>query len=197
MTMSPSTQETVTRLLRRASDGEVGAADELVPHVLRELRVIAEAQFRGERPNHTLQPTALVNEAYLRLVGSDDLNWSSRQHFYALASRIMRNILVDHARAKRAEKRGGGKQRITIQVGEVVQGDAQAATDQIDLIALDEAMTALGELDERKARLVELRFFAGLNEQQAADLLGIARSTAAEDWRLARAWLRKTMRERA
>jgi RNA polymerase sigma factor (TIGR02999 family) len=105
--------------------------------------------------------------------------------------------LVDHARAKRAEKRGGGKQRITIQVGEVVQGDAQAATDQIDLIALDEAMTALGELDERKARLVELRFFAGLNEQQAADLLGIARSTAAEDWRLARAWLRKTMRERA
>jgi len=193
MTERRSTQETVTLLLQRASEGRAGAADELLPHVLQELRVIAEAQFRGERPNHTLQPTALVNEAYIRLVGTNDLEWSTRQHFYALASRVMRNILVDHARAKQAEKRGGGRQRVTIQIGE----QAQSPSDQLDLIALDEAMNALGELDERKARLVELRFFAGLSEQQAADLLGVARSTAAEDWRLARAWLRKFMRERA
>ena len=193
MTESRSTQEIVTQLVQRASEGQAGAADQLLPHVLQELRVIAEAQFRGERPNHTLQPTALVNEAYLRLVGTSDLEWSSRQHFYALASRVMRNILVDHARAKQAEKRGGGRQRVTIQIGE----PARSRGDQRDLIALDEAMNALGKLDERKARLVELRFFAGLSEQQAADLLGVARSTAAEDWRLARAWLRRFMRERA
>lgn len=185
-------QQHATRLLNLAAGGEIAAAADLLPLVYDELHALAEAYFRQERDDHTLQPTALVHEAYLRLVDQSSIEWKSRNQFFVVAAKAMRNILIDHARSRGRLKRGGDWQERTLAA--VEQSLADAADDPVDMLALDEALRRLADLDERKARLVELRFFAGLSEADAAELLGVARSTAAEDWRLARAWLHKELR---
>jgi len=179
---STSPQGLVTELLGRVSSGDRAATDELFPLVYDELRRLAAGAMAGERANHTLQATALVHEAYLRLVGPDS-GWENRAHFFGAASRAIRRILVDHARAHESLKRGGDWERVTLDVQAV---DASAA---IDLIALDEALGALGAIDAGMARLVELRFFGGLTVEQAAETLGISPATAAREWKFARTWL--------
>lgn len=162
----------------------------LVERVYEQLRHLAGGYFQHERASHTLQPTALVHEAYLRLAEQDNVTWRSEGQFYVLAARAMRNILIDHARTKKRDKRGGGWNRVQI---ETIDGAIQS--DKVDLIALDEALNTLAEFDRGKARLVELRFFAGMTLEDAADALGIARSTASEHWRMARAWLHRQLDE--
>lgn len=186
-------QQNATQLLNRASGGEVAAAADLLPLVYDELRALAEHFFRNERASHTLQPTALVHEAYMRLVDSDAIEWKSRAQFFVIAAKAMRNILVDHARSRGRQKRGGGWQELTL---DAVERDFNAGdgAKAIDMLALDEALERLAKMDERKARLVELRFFAGLSSEDAARLLDISRTTAAEDWRMARAWLHRELR---
>jgi len=185
-------QRTATRLLNRASGGEVVAAADLLPLVYNELRALAEQFFRHEHADHTLQPTALVHEAYLRLVDSDAVEWKSRAQFFAIAAKAMRNILVDHARARGRRKRGGDWRQITLDAVERNLGGAGDGA--LDMLALNEALDRLASMDERKARLVELRFFAGLSSEDAARLLGVSRTTASEEWRMARAWLHKELR---
>jgi RNA polymerase sigma-70 factor, ECF subfamily len=180
-------QQTVTQLLHRvaASPGGGSAAAELLPIVYEELRALASGIFRDQAPGNTLQPTALVHEAYLKLV-DQSIDWQSRRQFYAVAASAMRGILVDHARRKVAAKRGGpGAKRVPLSTVD----QPRPALDEPTILAIDDAMSRLAELDERKAKLVELRFFAGLTSEEAAEALGIARSTAAEEWRVARAWL--------
>lgn len=181
--------ETIAAHLRATLAGEDPA--QLIALLHDELRVIAAGMFRNERADHTLQPTAVVNEACVRLLGGQTLPSMERAQFFALAARVMRNVLIDHARAAGRDKRGGDRGRVTL-------GDpASTRTESIgldDLAALDEALEELAKLDERKARLVELRFFGGLGLEQSAEFLGIARSTASEDWRMARAWLLRRIR---
>ncbi len=184
-TVAESASENVTRLLREAADGGASAATELLPLVYDELRSLAAGYFLDERSNHTLQPTALVHEAYMRLVQQPSIQWESRRQFFFLASRAMRNILVDHARGKKRVKRGGDRGRVDFSHA----ADVVAGQEQPNLVAIDEALQQLAALDARKAQLVELRFFGGLSADDAAEVLGIARSTAAEEWRMARAWL--------
>lgn len=180
--MAEPAQQTVTRLLNL---GGGAAADELLPLVYDELKGLAARYLRDERVGHTLQPTALVHEAYVRLVDRTSVQWAGRKQFFVTAAKAMRNILVDHARGKGRAKRGGGWKRVEMEPAAEPGGAAAEA----DLVALDEALARLTMLDERKARLVELRFFAGMTAEDAADVLGISRSTAAEEWRMARAWL--------
>ncbi|QOJ15865.1 MAG: sigma-70 family RNA polymerase sigma factor [Planctomycetia bacterium] len=181
--------QTVTRLLNRVAAGHGAAAEELLPIVYHELRALAASLFRDQKPGNTLQPTALVHEAYLKLV-DQSIDWSSRSQFFVVAARAMRSILVDHARGKSRDKRGGGWQRVSLS-----SDPAAADAEELPVERVDAALTRLAELDARKARLVELRFFGGLSLEQAADALGIARSTASEDWRMARAWLYNELRE--
>ena len=165
----------------------------LAPMVYEELRQLAESYFRKQPSDHTLQPTALVNEAYLKLAEHAQGRWKDREHFLAVAARAMRQILVDHARGCRAAKRGAAFRRITLD-----QAVAESEDREVDLIALDEALTRLAELDDRKTRVVELRFFAGLTIEEAAEVLGVSLSTVNRDWRMARSWvLRELSRERA
>lgn len=161
-------------------------ADDDILHltVYDELRGLAAAMLADQRPGHTLQPTALVNEAYLRMLRQSRLKVDSRGHFFKLAAKVMRQVLVDHARAKGSQKRGGDRGRVTLD-GQ----DAPATDSGVDILALDDALSALSALDERKGRLVELRVFAGMTLDEAADALGVARSTAALDWRFAKSWL--------
>jgi RNA polymerase sigma factor (TIGR02999 family) len=173
----------VTRRLQAWSYGDKHALNELVPLVYRELRGLAAAYLRRERPTHTLQPTALVHEAYLRLAHQPSLDCQSRTQFFAVAAHLMRQILVDHARRHRAVKRYGGN-KITLDEG-VVAVDAQV----VELIALDQALEKLAGLDTRQARIVEMRFFGGLKEDEIAEVLGLSVITVKRDWRLARAVL--------
>jgi RNA polymerase sigma factor (TIGR02999 family) len=179
---------TITRILAAAEGGDRAGLDELVPHVYDELRRLAGAYMRGEREGHTLQPTALANEAYLRLADQTRISWRGRAQFLAIAARAMRQILVDHARRRGAGKRGGGRERVTL-------SDTAATFGQpaLDLLALDEALNDLGTLDGRKARVVELRFFAGLTAKEAAEALEVSETTVDDDWALARAWLRRRL----
>lgn len=201
-------QKEATSLLNRASDGEIAAAADLLPMVYDELRALAQSFFRNERDSHTLQPTALVHEAYMRLVDQSSIEWRSRNQFFFIAAKAMRNILVDHARGKRRLKRGGpggagedpsgaGRrcwQEVTLDT--VLQSANHDGGDGLfDMLALHQALENLARLDERKARLVELRFFAGLSENDAAEVLGMARSTASEEWRMARAWLHRALKD--
>ena len=178
----------VTELLNAYRAGESGALEQLLSVVYSELRRQAAGHLRRERPNHTLQPTALVHEAYLKLVGQHDVVWQNRAHFFAIASQIMRRILVDHARAHAREKRGGGQQ--TLVVDETL---AVAATRDLDLVALDDALTDLAQLDERQCRVVEMRFFGGLEVEEVAEALGVSPTTVKRDWSIARAWLRREL----
>lgn len=183
----------VTRLLDAAAAGDPKAATDLLPLVYDELRKLAAARMASEARDHTLQPTALVHEAYLRLVGNDAAQpWNSRGHFFAAAAEAMRRILVENARRKQSEKYGGGHRRVDLaNVDPAVDGP------DIDLIALNDALDRLAVSDPRKAELVQLRYFAGLTIEQAAQALGISTSTADNDWAYAKAWLRVAIDGRA
>jgi RNA polymerase sigma factor (TIGR02999 family) len=173
----------VTRILNSIGDDRE-AAEELLPIVYNELRRLAAHRLAAELPGQTLQPTALVHEAYVRLVGSEDPRWENRGHFFAAAAEAMRRILVDRARSKRRARHGGGRQRVELdKVTLAVDAPAE------ELLALDEALSKLEREDPEKARLVKLRFFAGLTSQQAAEALGVSKATADRHWAFARAWL--------
>jgi RNA polymerase sigma factor (TIGR02999 family) len=174
----------VTALLLRWAKGDSGARDLLIPLVHRELHRIARQYLAGERVNHTLQPTALVNEAYLRLVRVQRVDWQDRTHFLAVAARLMRRILVDAARARKSEKRGGDVLMVAFD-DELPVTDETAA----DVLRVDTALEALAAVDERKCRMIELRFFGGLTIEETAAVLGVSGDTVMRDWRLARAWL--------
>ncbi len=191
MTLSNPDPQTVTRLLNQVAAGESAATEELFPLVYDQLRALASRYFRDQAAGHTLQPTALVHEAYLKLVGPTDIQWESRRQFLALASKAMRSILVDHARRKNRAKRGGGWQRVSIDVAEAFRPASGVGV--LDMLALDEALSKLAELDKRQEQLVELRFFGGLKAEQAAEVLGISTTTATHQWRVARAWLQRLL----
>jgi RNA polymerase sigma factor (TIGR02999 family) len=180
----------ITTLLRRASDGEADAARELLPLVYDELRRVAARHLAGERSGHTLSPTALVHEAWLRLSGDQPPGLADRRQFFAIAARRMRQVLIDHARLRDAAKRGGaGKEAVTLSA----LAGSDGGTD-IDVLALDQALQQLEAADERKARIVELRYFAGLEMADIAAVLGISRATAQRDWEVARAFLFAALR---
>ena len=174
----------MTGLLVAWSNGDQAALDQLMPLVHDELRRMAHRYMRGERPGHTLQATAVVNEAYLRLIEIRRVQWHNRTQFFALAARSMRRILVDAARAHRSQKRGGGAHAVTLDEALVVAEEPSAA-----LIALDDALEALKQLNERKARVVELRYFGGLTVAETAEILKVSPETVMRDWDFARAWL--------
>jgi RNA polymerase sigma factor (TIGR02999 family) len=174
----------VTKLLLRWREGDRDALEQLMPLVYEELRRLARAYLRGERADHTLQSTALVHEAYLRLAGQNPPQWQNRAHFFAIAARVMRRILVDHARARAADKRGSGV--CTLALDEAL---APAQKINLDVIALDSALTQLAELDDQQSQIVELRFFAGLTIEDTSEALGISPATVKRDWLVARAWL--------
>jgi len=175
----------VTRILNAIERGDAKATDELLPLVYEELRILAAQKLSHESPGHTLQATALVHEAYIRLVGNEPQGWDSRGHFFAAAAEAMRRILVENARRKKSVKHGGNYHRVDLDG----TGAAAVETDD-DLLALDEALQKLADTDAMKAELVKLRYFAGLSLEQAAEALGVSRSTAYENWAYARAWLR-------
>ena len=179
----------VTALLRAWAAGDASALDRLVPLVHRELHTIARHCMASERAGHSLQPTALLNETYLRLVGVARVQWQDRSHFFAMSARLMRRILVDVARAKHSLKRGGGAPVTSIEDGIDV-----AVERGPDLVALDLALQSLAELDLRKSRVVELRFFGGLSVEETADALGISPETVHRDWRFTKSWLRRELR---
>ena len=175
----------ITRALDAMGAGNPDTSPEDLALIYHELRRIAGAQMRHEKRAHTLQPTALVHEAYLRLTADPEAKWASRSQFFAAAATAMRRILVEHARKRCAKKRGGGLARVTIAVDELAAGDES----DVDVLMVDEALAALERQDARKARLVELRFFAGLELAEAAAALGVSRTTAKRDWSYAKAWL--------
>jgi RNA polymerase sigma-70 factor, ECF subfamily len=182
--MTDSQVHEVTELLRSWRQGDVAALDRLIPLVHDELRRVARSHFRREHPGHTLQATALVHEVYLRLVDVDRMTLNSRTHFFAVAARLMRQILVDHARRKAADKRGGGATMLSL---DDVSPVSRASS--VDVLALDEALDALSSRDSRQCRVVELRFFAGLSIDEAAEALGISAATVEREWAMAKAWL--------
>ena len=187
---SPTDQPSpaVTELLRAWGAGDARASEALVPLVYAELRRQARRILRREGEGHTLQATALVHEAWLRLDGQHDARWENRTQFLAVAAQMMRRVLVDHARTRRARKRGGGATQVTL-------GDANqvAAPDNVDVLALDDALARLATLDPRKAQLVELRYFAGLSIPEAAAVLGVSPATVGREWVVARMWLRREL----
>ena len=176
----------ITHLLNEWSDGDRRALDKLTPLVYEELRHQASRYLRRERPGHTLQTTALINEAYLRLIDAKDIHWQSRAHFFAIAANLMRRILVEHARRRDADKRGGS--HIRVQLDEKL---AVADAGDVDLLAIDEALDTLAAIDPQQARVVELRFFSGLTVEETAAALGVSPKTVKRDWSVARAWLRR------
>ena len=183
-----SDRTSVTALLQAWRAGDEQALAAMMPIVHDELRKLARRSLAGERPDHTLQATALVNEAYLRLVDLKRIQWQDRAHFFAMSARLMRRILVDHARARRYNKRGGGVRPVSLDEALHVAANAER-----DLVALDEALAALAATDERKARVVELRFFGGLTIDEASAVLHVSPETVGRDWRLAKAWLAREL----
>jgi len=188
--MEISLREKTLSILKDMEGGDPSAAARLLPHVYDELRDQAERLFRGRQAGHTLQPTALVHEAYLRLVDQARADWKSRAHFIAVAAKAMRQILVDHYRSRKAQKRGGGLRRVTLS-----GVDVATPPPEVDLLALEEALTRLSGFDERQARVVELRFFGGLSVEEVAEVLGVSKTTVEGEWRSARAWLARELRK--
>ena len=178
----------VTRLLLRWRGGDREALEELLPLVDRELRRVAHRHMRAERPGHTLQTTALINEAWIRLIDQPGMNPQNRAHFLAISARIMREILVDHARRRCRAKRGGGARHVPLD--DVLAGPPGISE---SVLAIDEALSRLEEFDARKARVVELRYFAGMSVEEAAEVLGVHPNTVIHDWSLAKAWLRREL----
>jgi RNA polymerase sigma factor (TIGR02999 family) len=186
-TVSP---QEITRLLADWGRGDREALDKLTPLVHAELRRIARRQMGGERAGHTLQATALVNEAYLRLAGQQGFEWRDRAHFYAVCAQVMRHVLIDHARAHARDKRGGGALHVSLDEAAVMSGEGAS-----ELMALDEALRALEEVDPQKGRVVELRYFAGLSIEETAEALGVSPTTVRREWRRAKAWLYRAIAE--
>ena len=182
----------ITSLLLDWSKGDQAAYEQLVPMVYDELHRIARRQMSKERPGHTLQPSALVNEAFMRLIDYDRVNWENRRHFFRLAARMMREVLINYATSRKSAKRGGAAQRVTLD--EALVRDGAMGLD--DLLALNEALDRLAQEDERCARIVELRFFGGLSETETAHELGISDRTVKREWRYARLWLRRELGSR-
>jgi RNA polymerase sigma factor (TIGR02999 family) len=181
--MDPKSPQ-ITQLLIEWGKGDTSAFEELMPLVYGELRRLAGIYMRHQKPGHTLQPTELVNEAYIRLIDSSRVNWQSRNHFFAISAQLMRRVLVDSARRRNSNKRGGGRLQVTL-------GDAAdiRSGKETDMAALDDALNELARLDERQSKIIELRYFGGLTEEQTAETLGISTRTVRRDWSLARAWL--------
>ena len=174
-----------TQMLRDLSQGDRSAADRLAPLVYQELRALAAGYMQQERVNHTLQPTALVHEAYLRMIDQPDVDWKNKAHFFAVAAQMIRRILIDHAREKAADKRGGGAARLELETS-IIGEDPEV----LDLLALNETLDELAKLNDRHRQVVELRFFGGLTLREVGEVLGISPETVKTDWRTARAWLR-------
>jgi RNA polymerase sigma-70 factor (ECF subfamily) len=178
----------VTELLDAWKNGDQSARDKFIESVYGELHRLAESYLRGERDNHTLQPTALVNEAYLKLFSGQSNNWENREHFIGVAAGIMRHVLVDYARARQADKRGGNFFPISLS-----SADKFLSNNQVDLIELDDVLKRLAEIDELKSRIVELKFFGGLTIEETAHALDISQTTVERGWRMAKAWLRREL----
>ena len=186
MSASFLSQKEITAMLQAWGKGEREASEDLVRAVYNELRRQARYHLRRERANHTLQTTALINEAYIKLVEQRSFKWESRTHFFALAAEMMRRILVDHAKSKYRQKRGGKEENLPLEAALTVKTGEQ----EIDFIALDEALNRLAEIDSQQAKIVELRYFSGLSVEETAKVLGISRATVKRDWAMAKAWLR-------
>ena len=186
---NPSTTE-VTQLLLAWGDGDEAAFERLVPMVHAELRRIARRQMGHERHDHTLQATALVNEAYLKLIDIEKVKWQDRAHFFAMSSRIMRRVLIDFARARGYQKRGAGARRVTLDEGRV-----GAAVRGADVLALDEALESLAKIDPRKSQVVEMRCFGGLSIEETAEALGVSVRTVKRDWTMAKLWLQRELKK--
>ncbi len=180
--------EKVTQLLNQVSGGNRAAVDELTPLVYQELKRIAGGQLKGERPGHTLQATALVHEAYLKLVDQREVNWQGRAHFFGVAAQLMRRILLDYAKSRHRLKRGGDVHKTSLDEALVVAEDRAS-----DLVMIDEALTRLEQLDARQAKVVELRFFGGLSVEETAEAMGISAPTVKREWAMARAWLHREL----
>lgn len=180
----PENNEKTTRLLIKAREGDRQSLDEFLPLVYDELKRIAANKLALERPNHTLQATALVHEAYLRLIDQHSVDWLNRAHFFGLASEMMRRILVNYADSRNAKKRGEGKTLVSLDEAENVSID-----EGVDLLFLDDALKELTEFDSVQARIIELKFFGGLTNEETAEVLGVSESTVKREWRMARAWL--------
>ena len=189
MDQPAATPSDISRLLRQWSEGNRAALEELLPLVYDELHRQAARYLRRERATHTLQTTALIHEAYLRLIDQRDVHWQSRTHFFAIAAQMMRRVLVDYARAKHREKRGRGDVCLPLEAAKLVADDEKG----VDLMALDEALTRLAAMDEQQARVVELRYFGGMSLEETAEALHISRATVARDWDVAKAWLRREL----
>jgi len=190
--LPPSKPHEITELLEQWSGGNQAALDQLYPLVYEELRRLARSYMRREPKGHTLQTTALINEAYVRLVDQQSVRWQNRSHFFAISAQIMRRILVDHARRHLQAKRGGGAKRISLDEVMIVAKERSA-----EVLMLDEALSNLARLDPRRSQVVELRYFAGLNNSEIASVLKISENTVMRDWNLARAWLYQTLSETA
>ena len=180
----PVKQHEITELLEQWSGGNQSALDRLYPLVYEELRRLARSYMKREHEGHTLQTTALINEAYVRLVDQHNVHWQNRSHFFAISAQIMRRILVDHARARRYQKRGGDAVKVTFDEALVVTKDPRE-----DFVALDDALEALARFDERKSRVIELRFFGGLSVEETAEVLRVSPITVMREWKSAKAWL--------
>ena len=190
----------VTELLMAWSGGDERALDALVPLLYEELRTQARRALRREGQGHTLQPTALVHEAWLRLAGQEHAHWESRTQFMAVAAQVMRRVLVDHARTRHAAKRGGGARQVTLGDAEKdgaaqVAGADGSSLDAVDVLALDDALTRLAAMDPKKAKLVELRYFVGLSIPEAAEAMGVSQATVGREWAVARMWLKRELSE--
>ena len=188
--MPIATSHEVTQLLMAWNDGDQSALERLIPLVHAELHRIARRYMRNERAGHTLQTSALINEAYMRLIDAQQVHWQNRAHFFGIAAQLMRRVLVDFARSRSYKKRGGGAFQVSLDETMVITKERGE-----DLVALDEALSALSELDERKGRVVEMRFFGGLSEKEIAEALTVSPETVRRDWRLAKSWLRRRLSE--
>jgi len=189
--MTASSSHTVTQLLRAWRQGDAAALDQLVPVVYQKLRRLARHYMAGQRPGHTLQATALVNEAYMRLIDCEQVNWKDRAHFFAISARMMRRVLVEFARARQYQKRGAGARKTSLDEGVIASPQRGQ-----DLVALDDALQALAAEYPRQAQVVELRFFGGLSVEETAEVLHVSAITVMRDWQLAKVWLARELKKR-
>ena len=190
--MTSSSPSEVTQLLLDWSNGDKAALDKLMPLVYKELRRLAHHYMRRERPGHTLQTTAIVNEAYLGLIDQRNVQWQNRAHFFGIAAHLMRRILAEYARSRRYAKRGGGAHRVSLDEAMTVSEERAS-----EMVAVDDALTTLAEIDQRKSQIVEMRFFGGLSIEETAEVLGVSPGTVMRDWTLAKAWLRREISREA